>query len=327
MEKKKTFFIITLIIGILISYFIYSNVNLFSFLQYLLMVLSFKLIPYIFVTFLIHVLLAYKWGLILRTTRYKVPLHKLFLYRLIGQAISYITPSAHIGGEPIRAILLKRHNIELSKGFSSVIIDKSIEITFYIFFGIIGIIILIFNYSLPSKSIIIVYSLVIALIFFLVFYYRMSKGLGFITPIFRIIKIRYAYEEKIREFERNVSDFFKFHKKVLYKVLIISYLWWILMFLEYAILLNLLHIHINFINVFLVIIGVNVAYMVPLPAGLGVLEAFQIAIFKFIKLNAAYALVASIVIRLKDLFWTIIGLLLLSYYGIRIKLFANGKYK
>ena len=319
--KKKTIFIITLIIGILITYFIYSNIDLFSLLQYLLMVLSYKLLLYVFITFLIHLTLTYKWHLILKSMKYKIPLYNLFFYRLVGYSISYITPSAHIGGEPVRAMLLQRHKVEFSKGLSSIVIDKSIEITFNIFFGIIGLIILIFNFTLPSNSILIIYSLVIVLIFFLVFYYRMSKGLAFITLIFKIIKIKYKYKKKIREFEKNVSDFFRFHRDVLYKLLIISSLWWILMFFEYTILLNLLNIDTNFVNVFLVIIGVGIAYTIPLPAALGVLEAFQISIFRLIKLNAAYAVVLSIVIRLKDFFWTIIGLSLLSYYEVKIKIF------
>jgi len=323
--KKKILFIITLIIGILITYFIYSNIDLFSFLKYLLMVLSFKLIPYFFVTFLINVLLTYKWDLILRAMSYKVPIHNLFFYRIIGNAISYITPSAHIGGEPARAALLKRHNIDFSKGLSTIIIDKSIELIFNIFFGIIGMIILIFSYTVPLNSILIIYSLVLILAFILFFYYRIIKGLGFFTPILQKLNFKYKYIMKVYEFERNTSYFFKFHKNVFYKILIISFLWWVLMFLEYALLLNLFNIKINFINVFLVIAGVGVAYAMPLPAALGVLEAFQISVFKFIKLNSAYAVVVSIVIRLKDVLWTIIGLLLLSYYGVKIKILNGNK--
>ena len=79
------------------------------------------------------------------------------------------------------------------------------------------------------------------------------------------------------------------------------------------------------INVFLVIAGVAVAYAMPLPGALGVLEAFQISVFKFINLNSAYAVVVSIVIRLKDVLWAIIGLLLFSYYGVRIKILNGSK--
>jgi len=322
-KKKKTLFIISLIIGILISYFVYSNIDLLLLVQYLVMVISYKFFPYFFVTFLIHIILTYKWDIILRSMDYKIAFYKLFFYRIIGCAISYITPSAHIGGEPIKAFLLKKHGVGFSKGLSSVIIDKSIEMVFNLFFGIIGLVILIFNYAVPVKSIIVIYSLVIALVFFVIFYYRMSKGFGFFTPILRKLRLKYKYLIHIYEFEKNVSDFFKFHKKAFYKLLIISLLWWVLMFLEYTLLLNLLRIHINFINVFLVIIAVAVAYTMPLPAALGVLELFQIPVFKFIKLNAAYAVVVSIIIRSKDLIWTVIGLLLLSYYGIKIKYFEK----
>ena len=323
--KKKYIFAITLIIGILITYFIYSNIDLLSLLKYLLMVLSFKLIPYFFVTFLINALSTYKWDLILRAMSYKIPIHKLFFYRIIGNAISYITPSAHVGGEPARATLLKRHNIEYSKGLSTIIIDKSIELTFNILFGIIGMIILIFSYTLPLNSILIIYSLVLILAFILFFYYRIIKGIGFFTPILQKLNFKYKYIIKVYEFERNTSYFFKSHRTVFYKILIISFLWWVLMFFEYALLLSLFHIKINFINVFLVIAGVAVAYAMPLPGALGVLEAFQISVFKFINLNSAYAVVVSIVIRLQDVLWAIIGLLLFSYYGVRIKILNGSK--
>jgi len=323
--KKKTLTVVMLIIGILLMYFIYSNVDIFLMIQYLFLVLSTKLILYVLVTFFSHFTLAYKWHIILRAMNFNVPIHNLFLYRIAGYAVSYITPSAHVGGEPIRAMLLKRHNIEFSKALSSVVIDKSIDLTFYIFFGLIGLIILLFSYTIPSTSIVVIYSLVFLLVFFLVFYYRMIKGLGFLTPIVRKLKFRYKIVRKIKEFENNISNFFKNNIKVLYHISIISGIWVGLLFLEYTILLNLLNISVTFTNVFLVIIGVSVAYMMPLPAALGSLEAFQITIFKIIKLNAAYAVVASIVIRLKDLFWTAIGLILLSYYQMGIKWFKNDK--
>ncbi len=49
----------------------------------------------------------------------------LFAIRAAGEAVNAITPTAYLGGEPVKAWLLKRDGIPLVPGFASVLISKT----------------------------------------------------------------------------------------------------------------------------------------------------------------------------------------------------------
>lgn len=52
---------------------------------------------------------------------------------------------------------------------------------------------------------------------------------------------------------------------------------------------------------------------------LGSLEAGQVGIFKILKLNAQGGLALSLLIRARDLLWSIFGLITLTYFGFSIR--------
>lgn len=70
----------------------------------------------------------------------KIRLDRLFRARLAGEAVNYVTPTAWIGGEPVKAYLLsKRYAVPISDGMTSVVIAKttfSISMLFFILAGI-----------------------------------------------------------------------------------------------------------------------------------------------------------------------------------------------
>ena len=55
------------------------------------------------------------------------PLHSLFMAKLAGEAVNQITPLANIGGEPLKAYLLK-HQAPTSRGLASVVINKTAQV-------------------------------------------------------------------------------------------------------------------------------------------------------------------------------------------------------
>jgi len=326
---KTAYIAVSLAVGIIISYFVYANINITEFFATITQMNPWLFALYIAVTFVIHLLMTWKWGVILKSQEHPIPLFTLFLYRLCGHAISYITPIAHIGGEPFRAVLLQRHGMSFSQGFSSVVIDKSIELTFNLFFGLIGFLVLFFWFALPSNAIFVIYAIVISLAFFALFYYQMFRGGGFFTPFFRLVGLprfhAQAYQH-IVSFEQTVISFFRHHKRAFLRILIAPFLWWGLMLLEYWLVLRLVGLEGSLLQIFLVIAGVSIAYFIPLPAALGVLETIQIFVFALLGAPAAAAAALSVIIRVKDIWWTLPGLGLLPYFGIRLrKAITNGQ--
>ena len=56
----------------------------------------------------------------------KVRWDRMFRARLAGEALNYVTPTAWIGGEPVKAYLLsRRYGVPLPDGMASVVIAKT----------------------------------------------------------------------------------------------------------------------------------------------------------------------------------------------------------
>lgn len=68
------------------------------------------------------VLDAFGWRVLLRDR--KIPLSVLLRARLAGEAVNVTTPTASVGGEPLKAYLLRPY-APLSEGLASVIVDKT----------------------------------------------------------------------------------------------------------------------------------------------------------------------------------------------------------
>ena len=70
---------------------------------------------------------GYRWGIILRSHKKKIPLTTLYNYTVIGFLLN-IFPGGRIG-EPARGILLARHeNFKPSYGLASVVLERIIDI-------------------------------------------------------------------------------------------------------------------------------------------------------------------------------------------------------
>jgi putative membrane protein len=70
---------------------------------------------------------------------FRPPLWLLYLTRLVGEAMNSITPTAYLGGEPVKAFVLQRFGIPLTEGTTSVILAKTALTVAQIAFVIVGV--------------------------------------------------------------------------------------------------------------------------------------------------------------------------------------------
>ena len=101
-------------------------------------------------------------------------------------------------------------------------------------------------------------------------------------------------------------------------VSIVSLVAWSLMFLEFKFILLAMGYQVNWIIIFSMIAVTGIAYMVPIPAALGALEGGHASLFSLIGMGAGIGAVTGIIIRIRDLFWTFIGLIYLAFRGLGI---------
>ena len=90
-------------------------------------------LPYAFSS----VLDAAGWGATF--VHFRPALWLLYLARLVGEALNSLTPTAYLGGEPVKAFVLHRFGVPLTEGATSVILAKTALTIAQIAFVIVGV--------------------------------------------------------------------------------------------------------------------------------------------------------------------------------------------
>ncbi|MBN1646222.1 flippase-like domain-containing protein, partial [Candidatus Woesearchaeota archaeon] len=282
------------------------------------------ILGYLFVSMGVWFLHSLRWQVILDSHGVQVPWYRTFFYRMFGNSISYITPSARIGGELVRLAMLKRHNQSTKVNLSSIIIDKTLELGTNGVFFCVGIGIMLFTTHLNIHAF--VTMLIILIIFsftILMYYYHMLKGKSFLPKVCTILglsKIKSVKKamKKVVALEKQMIGFYKGSRNTFFISIIMCAGAWLLMIVEFYALLIMVGINPTLVEIFLVFSFVGLAYVFPLPMAVGSLEAAMLWIFSILGWPAAAALGVALVIRLRDTLIALAGLMGLSGYGFRL---------
>jgi len=82
---------------------------------------------------------AYGWKLTLDSAAHGIAFWRIFAIRTAGEVVNMTTPTAYVGGEPLKAYLLQRHQIPMVEGLASVVIAKTIMTLAQVLFILVGI--------------------------------------------------------------------------------------------------------------------------------------------------------------------------------------------
>ncbi|MFP4523462.1 MAG: lysylphosphatidylglycerol synthase transmembrane domain-containing protein [Candidatus Woesearchaeota archaeon] len=324
---KTVLIIVATIIGLLAIIKIFSEIPIRDTISLLLKAKPWAVWMFIGVSLIMMIVHALRWHIIIRAqTGKKISLLKLIQYKIVGFGISFITPAAKVGGEPLRAALLKKEGIEFKEGLSGVVIDKIIDLSCMAVLFAIAIIFSVTSIPLPKGVVIFFLSLAgVFLIGVIYIYTQLLRKKNLFLQIFKFFRLHKT--KKLRHMEQNLIDFEKivveFHnnkRKAFYSSMVWSFLNWCLMFAEYTSVLAIFGITgVGLQGTFLIITFMGAAYLFPVPLALGVLEAGQIAIFSGLGLPVAAGVGLAMIIRFRDLAWTCISVPILGIHGFSLK--------
>lgn len=319
--KTKIQFGVSVIFGLALLFLTLHFINFHELYALFINFDKSNLFAFLFVSVCIFFTLTLRWKFILKAYGYKISFFKLLNYRFAGYAVSYLTPSAHIGGEPIRAYLLSKENIPMSKGLSSIIIDKSLEVTGDFLFSVMGVLVLLSILPIGKYAgILLGIGIAFFLWFLFSFFYHMYRGKPFLKKLFvklRINKIKFMkkYESKINELEDNLNHFFQNRRKDLFIAIAFSGFLWILMFLEFYFALKILGIHATLMMIFMIVFVIGFTIVIPIPAAIGVMEAGQASLFSAMGFNPSVGVALGIMIHARDSIWVLLGLINIYFHG------------
>ncbi len=322
---KKRIIIILSVLGLLLFANIIRKIGLETIWDTIKNVSPWNFLILMFIRFIYWFIRTMNWNIILLKSSIKLPFWKIFRSRVAGFSINYLTPSANLGGEAVRVMLI--NNKSEKNALPSVILDKTIELIATIFFVMTAVAVAIYKIPMPKVQKYIYAGFVLISIVSMIFILKKQRQglLKWIITKLEKLKISFGFirnnMDKIKEIDENISTFHRDHKKSFTTVLILYFIQMLVWTIEIFLTLHFLGMeHVTFLNSFLIVSLGSIAFVMPvLPGGIGVYELTYIAIFKLLGLNTAVCMGLVITRRVVALLWAGIGLLFLTKVGIKKK--------
>lgn len=258
-----------------------------------------------------------RWWMVLNTMGYRVPYLKLSLHRLAGFSISYFTPGPQVGGEPLQAMMLKNHHqIPMVTASTSIGIDRLIEIAINLSIMMAGAVVALQSRFLSTQtgetSVLLLGILTLLPVAYIVLLMSGQQPLSWLlTRVFGQFHEQTFIKRALdgtKQSEQQAIHIFQKKALSVSVVVIISLLSWLVIIAEYWMVLRFIGVIISPVQLIILLLVTRVAFLAPLPSGLGALEASQVLAFEALGLEPAAGLTASLLIRVRDVIFGLIGL-------------------
>lgn len=323
MKKNAFFILISILVASILIYFVFDEIGTQEIWQTFLSFSPKGVFWVSILTILSVILNAWRWQIILRERGDNLSLSKLIVAWISGFSIGYFTPIAMAGDEVVKTYILKnKFSVPLKKATVSVfledlILDGSI---FYL-----TIIIGVFFFILKAMIIPLELWMILLILAFpigglIFFYFKVFKTQSMIRiikgPLQRFTNSKIA--DGLIRYEQEVLDFFKAKNKEMWQAIIISFFHGIVKVLRLWAIILFLGIKIDLITVISISAFSNLAYVFPLPAALGSLEALQAFAFSNLGLTPQIAVAFSLILRAADTLVALIGLFFALKFGTKV---------
>jgi glycosyltransferase 2 family protein len=264
-----------------------------------------------------------RWWIILRGQGQGVPFFVLFGYRLAAFGVSYFTPGPHFGGEPVQvALVARRHGVPRTTAVAGVALDKSLELLVNFLFLTLGVLLLVQQRlfgGLVEGEMVVFATLLLAFPFAFLGatwagWYPISRGMWLAGrfPWWPGRGRWGGHFERLlaglRDSEGQATEFCQHAPAALAAALLVSLLSWLLLIAEYGLMLRFLGLQLTAVQTIALLTTARIAYLLPLPGGLGTLEASQVFTLGLMGLDPATGLSAALLIRARDVALGAIGL-------------------
>ncbi len=315
MNKRLSRGLIIIVLLVLL-YLAFRNAPLIQIWNTLHQLQLWQIILILAIDVIIYLFITARWWLIVQAENKNISYLPMIGVRISVFGISYFTIGPQIGGEPLQVIYLQRkYGLTYTRAASTVVMDKLLELLanfILLVFGLTGIVqagILSRSGSPPLMSLIVLSALVVwPLIHVILLYkkiYPLSASLQKISFVQNTKVVRF-----IRAAEHLAGRFCQRQTRTLLAASLVSLIAAFGMVSEYFLMTSFLQIHLAFWQTVAAWTAGWLSFLVPLPGGLGALEASQVFALGFFGVSAASAISIALFMRARDLLIGGLGLLL-----------------
>lgn len=268
-----------------------------------------------------------RWWLLLRSLGEPVGLLPLCIYRIAANAVNYLTPGPHFGGEPLSVYLLhNRQGTSLSSAATSVAVDRLLEVLASFLVLTLCLMTLTFVESGPLKGshgLFFVVAILAGLTWILSALFAgrrpLSRSLLLLIRLYRrsfpsLSNTKGSLTGIIVQGEILAESLFREHRYHFLLANLFSLGHWFAIFAEFWLMSFFLGYPLSFLQLTAVVVVARLAFFTPLPAGIGVLETALPWITATLELGNGLGLSLCLIIRCRDLLFSLVGLVLTMKY-------------
>lgn len=264
---------------------------------------------WILLNILIIVVLAYRWQILVQPLNQALPFMALLMVRQAGQVVSFVTPGPQFGGEPLQVYWLwKVYSLSGHMSVLAVGLDRFYEL--WVNFAVLIFAVVLFGYItaitpqtwIPVLLLILVFICLLTLSAWVLvrFPERISKIIERITTRWQRVPVLSKLDVVFSRMHSELIKLLQKHKTALMMALLISIAGWLGMGLELWMLLSFFDPAPTVSGFILLFIAVRLAFLLPLPGGIGTLEAAVFWVCQLLGLPGESAVGLIVLMRVRD---------------------------
>ncbi len=285
---------------------------------------------------IMYVIEAYGWKVTLGPSAKDIPFWRVLAIRTAGEVVNMTTPTAYVGGEPLKAYLLKKHHVPMVEGLASVIIAKTTMTIAEVLFILLGIALgmWLLGGNDSSGQTVAAALLGVGILAFgtAAFVFVQRQGLfTWLLGFLRKIGLKIAYlesrEEQLRSLDRTILAFYRNNRPAFYSSTGLFFLGWMAEALEVYVIIYYLGgptmalsaISIGALSVFIK------GGTFFIPGSLGAQDGGNMLLLNAFGYSDVTGITFALLRRFRELVWIGLGLLCLALVGGRSVVMQAGR--
>lgn len=282
----------------------------------------------------VYVLNACSFGLIIRDGHSgRVPFGRIFQLTVSGYALNYVTPLGLLGGEPYRILELGGY-VGRRKAASSTVLYAMMHVCSHFCLWMTGVIVYVLLHFLADAGkyplgtgMVILLSLMGVVFATVLYLFSLGYRKGFVVKVFGLlcsiplvrrwaVGFRDSHLEQLASVDEQIAALHAERRTPFWGSLLLEYMARVLSSLEYWLLIGLLVPGFTFFDGLLVLafssLFSNMVFFSPMQ--LGGREGGMAIAASGLQVPGAYGVYVSLVTRVRELVWTVVGILLMKLH-------------
>jgi uncharacterized protein (TIRG00374 family) len=280
------------------------------------------LIPYICVSIVDAV--SWRWSLP-AGVRSRPPFHALVLSRMAGEAVNSVTPTATLGGEPVKAHLLHAFGVPSTDGLASIVVAKTsltIAQSLFTALGFAAFLVFLGHGYVAGLLLVGLLGVLVAFTYLLVRVQQRNPAMALWRVLDRVIPhvgfVR-RLEAGARAIDERLQDFYRGERGAFARATAWNFVGWVFGVAEVQVIVTLAGHPISWTEAFIIeaVAQPIRAVAIVIPGGLGAQEWGGAAFCMYLGMPEPAAVTLWLLKRARETFFDVIGLGYLGWRSLR----------